>query len=122
MTREETKSCISTIEMLQRLAYNIHGVMDVIDADNCKKIIKALEQETVSKESYDHEYFLRKDFEIKIDKLQRQLKEQTMKEDKIRAELEKQEKWLLQAGCNTYNVDIAFSSIISTLAESEVEE
>ena len=45
MTREETKSCIGTIEMLQRLAYNIHGVMDVIDADNCKKIIKALEQE-----------------------------------------------------------------------------
>lgn len=36
--------------------------------------IKALEQETVSKESYDHEYFLRKEFEIKIDKLQRQLK------------------------------------------------
>lgn len=45
MTREEAKSCIGTIEMLQRLAYNIHGVMDVIDADNCKKIIKALEQE-----------------------------------------------------------------------------
>ena len=33
--------------MLQRLAYNIHGVMDVIDADNCNKIIKALEQEPV---------------------------------------------------------------------------
>lgn len=45
MTREEAKSCIGTIEMLQRLAFNIHGVMDVIDADNCKKIIKALEQE-----------------------------------------------------------------------------
>lgn len=45
MTREEAKSCKGTIEMLQRLAYNIHGVMDVIDADNCKKIIKALEQE-----------------------------------------------------------------------------
>lgn len=44
MTREEVKSCIGTIEMLQRLAYNIHGVMDVIDVDNCKKIIKALEQ------------------------------------------------------------------------------
>lgn len=44
MTREEAKSCIGTIEMLQRLAYNIHGVMDVIDAENCKKIIKALEQ------------------------------------------------------------------------------
>lgn len=45
MIREEAKSCICTIKMLQRLAYNIHGVMDVIDADNCKKIIKALEQE-----------------------------------------------------------------------------
>lgn len=47
MTRKEAKSCISTIEMLQRLAYNIHGVMDVIDANNCNKIIKALEQEPV---------------------------------------------------------------------------
>ena len=45
MTREEAKSCIGTIEMLQRLAYNIHGVMDVVDADNCKNIIKALEKE-----------------------------------------------------------------------------
>ena len=45
MTREEVKSCIGTIEMLQRLAYNIHGVMDVVDADNCKNIIKALEKE-----------------------------------------------------------------------------
>jgi hypothetical protein len=35
--------------------------------------IKALEQETVSRESYEHEYFLRKEFEVKIDKLQRQL-------------------------------------------------
>ena len=46
MTLDEAKSCICTIKMLQRLAYNIHGVMDVIDADNCKKIIKALEQES----------------------------------------------------------------------------
>lgn len=37
--------------MLQRLAYNIHGVMDVIDADNCKKIIKALEQELYKEEN-----------------------------------------------------------------------
>lgn len=41
--------------------------------------------------------------------------------DKIRAEIEKQEKWLLQAGYNAYNVDIAFSLIKSVLAESEVE-
>lgn len=45
MTRKEAKSCIGTIELLQRLAYNIHGVMDVIDAGNCKKIIEALKKE-----------------------------------------------------------------------------
>lgn len=40
---------------------------------------------------------------------------------KIRAEIEKQEKWLLQAGYNTYNVDIAFNSIKLALAKSEVD-
>ena len=39
--------------------------------------------------------------------------------DKIRAEIERQEKWLMDAGYNAYNVDIAFSSIKSALAESE---
>lgn len=38
---------------------------------------------------------------------------------KIRAEIERQEKWLLQAGCNTYNVDIAFDAIKSIVAEGE---
>lgn len=47
MTRKEAKSCIGTIELLQRLAYNIHGVMDVIDAGNCKKIIEALKKEPI---------------------------------------------------------------------------
>lgn len=42
--------------------------------------------------------------------------------DKIRAEIEKQEKWLLQAGYNAYNVDIAFNSVKSVLAENEVED
>ena len=44
-------------------------------------VIKALEQETVSKEVYDHEYFLRKEFEMKIARL-----EQTFA--KIRAEID----------------------------------
>ena len=39
--------------------------------------------------------------------------------DKIRAEIEKQEKWLLQAGYTTYNVDIAFDAIKAVVAESE---
>ena len=42
--------------------------------------------------------------------------------DKIRAEIERQEKWLLQAGCNTYNVDIALDAIKSVVAESEDAE
>ena len=42
--------------------------------------------------------------------------------DKIRAEIETQDRWLAQAGYNAYNVDIAFKAIKLTLAESEVEE
>ena len=39
--------------------------------------------------------------------------------DKIRTEIEKQEKWLLQAGYTVYNVDIAFDAIKAVIAESE---
>ena len=39
--------------------------------------------------------------------------------DKIRAEINRQEKWLLQAGYTAYNVDIAFDAIKAVLAESE---
>ena len=42
MTDKERKSCIRTIELLRRLAFNVHGVMDVIDAHNCDKIIEML--------------------------------------------------------------------------------
>ena len=39
--------------------------------------------------------------------------------DKIKAEIDRQEKWLMDAGYTAYNVDIAFSSIRSAAAESE---
>lgn len=40
--------------------------------------------------------------------------------DKIRTEIDRQEKWLLHAGCTAYNVDIAFDAIKSAVvAESE---
>ena len=39
--------------------------------------------------------------------------------NKIRAEIEKQEKWLLKAGYTAYNVDIAFDAIKAVIAESE---
>lgn len=42
MNDKERKSCIRTIEILRGLAFNVHGVMDVIDAQNCDKIIETL--------------------------------------------------------------------------------
>ena len=44
MTAKEQKSCIQTIELFRRLAYNVHGLVDVLDAENCDKILKMLEQ------------------------------------------------------------------------------
>lgn len=42
--------------------------------------------------------------------------------DKVKTEIEKQDKWLAQAGYNAYNVDIAFNSIKRVIAESEEKE
>ena len=39
--------------------------------------------------------------------------------DKIRAEIDRQQKWLLQAGYTAYNVDIALDAIKAVVAESE---
>lgn len=46
MTQKEAASCINTIELLRRLAYNVHGLMDVIDAKNCEKIISLLKEQS----------------------------------------------------------------------------
>ena len=42
--------------------------------------------------------------------------------EQIKAEINRQEKWLLQAGYTAYNVDIAFDTIKAVLAESEYKE
>jgi tRNA A37 threonylcarbamoyltransferase TsaD len=42
---------------------------------------------------------------------------QNKKLAKIRAEIDRQEKWLMDAGYTAYNVDIAFSAIKSAVAE-----
>ena len=39
--------------------------------------------------------------------------------DKIRAEIEEQEKWLMGAGYSAYNVNIALNAIKLAVAESE---
>lgn len=41
---------------------------------------------------------------------------------KIRVEIDRQEKWLMDAGYTAYNVDIAFSAIKSAVAEGSGEE
>ena len=43
------------------------------------------------------------------------------KHDKIRSEIERQEKWLLRAGCTAYNVDIALDAIKSAVGRSDVD-
>ena len=42
--------------------------------------------------------------------------------DKIRAEIDKQEKWLLQAGYTAYNVDIALDAIKAAVVERDSKE
>lgn len=96
MSDNDTKmtESMSKEEMIDTLKGLVFGTFDRTTAkerEALDMVIKASEQKTVSRESYEHEYFLRKEFEIKIDKLQRQLEEQTVKAesilDKIRAEI-----------------------------------
>lgn len=45
MNKQEIESAIMTVKMLQRLAFNVHGVMDVVDCKNIELIISALQQQ-----------------------------------------------------------------------------
>ena len=44
ITSEDAKSMICTLDMLKRLSFNIHGVIDVIDDRNIEKMRKILSQ------------------------------------------------------------------------------
>ena len=44
ITSEDAKSMICTLDMFKRLAFNIHGVIDVIDDRNIEKMRKILSQ------------------------------------------------------------------------------
>ena len=56
--------------------------------ESCDIAIKSLEQETVSREVYDHEYTLRKELETKAYKLQCQLEKAEHNLYKIKADIE----------------------------------
>ena len=108
MTREET------LDWLYRLKSEIYVYMPrpwLIPMGNALDMaIKALEQEPKQMVEIDLYSVIK----------QKYIEREVL--DKIRAEIETQEKWLLKAGYNSYNVDIAFSSIKSVLAESENKE
>ena len=53
------------------------------DIEALDMAIKALEQETVSRESYEHEYFLRKELESRVVILEKQIAEQEPKTEWI---------------------------------------
>lgn len=77
MTKEEV------IELLEKeKAYMLSHGGDALDS-----AIKALKQEAVSRESYDHEYFLRKELSLKVYKLDRLLEQADLALDNIKATL-----------------------------------
>ena len=56
-----------------------------------------------------------------IDRAFKALEEQTEVLDKIMREIEDQEKWLMQAGYNHYNVDIALDAIKAAVAKGRYD-
>lgn len=72
MTGEEKQKAIDALKISAPvMAQTPEEFNDYIQTIN--QIIDYLEQDTVSKESYDHEYFLRKELEVQIAKLERQV-------------------------------------------------
>lgn len=71
MTREEAKKTLKTL-----LYYPVGTVPKDKCVDALNMAIEALEQETVSRETYDHEFNLRKEFEMKVFELEKKIAEQ----------------------------------------------
>lgn len=74
MTREEAISVLHTIKPTPRRADG-KSMTHIVNTIALDLAIEALEQETVSRESYDHEFFLRKELEVKIARLENTIKE-----------------------------------------------
>lgn len=70
MTREEAISVLHKIKPTLRRA-DCKSLTHIVETIALDLAIEALEQETVSRESYDHEFFLRKELEVKIAKLEK---------------------------------------------------
>lgn len=94
----------------------------IVILENEKKCVnRASKNDYCNRDCYNCE-LVKTDTEIlnALDMAIRSLEQESIL-DKIRAEIDRQEKWLMHAGCNAYNVDIAFNAIRSVVKESEVE-
>lgn len=49
ITNRDAKSMICTLDMFMRLAFNIHGVIDVVDDRNIKKMKEILNKHLIRK-------------------------------------------------------------------------
>ena len=74
MTREKAISVLHKIKPTPRRADG-KSMTHIVNTIALDLAIEALEQETVSRESYDHEFFLRKELEVKIARLENTIKE-----------------------------------------------
>lgn len=72
MTREDVILCLKGIKNLGRDMFT-----EQKDFQECIDMaIKVLEQETVPREHYEHEFFLRKELDFKVARLEKQIAEQ----------------------------------------------
>lgn len=84
-----------------------------------KYIVEVTEKGIIPREEFLEERYIDKDLDD-LDFLTDEEKTVVVNDalDKIRTEINRQEKWLLQAGYTAYNVDIAFDAIKSVVTES----
>lgn len=102
-----TKDSLGYIEAKDSLGY-IEGWFHKEDAEAFDMAIKALEQEPFINKPCISKGVCNED------------KNKVL--DKISAEIEREEKWLMIAGYNAYNVYVAFNSIKRVLKEARDEE
>ena len=115
MTREKIEKLPVIVAMMlsESVTADVNEKLHEKITEVCNLAIKALEQETVSKESYDHEYFLRKEFEIKIYELEHDKNEVL---DKVRAEIiENSIEDYKYHGCGTDELIIETSEVLDII-------
>lgn len=122
---ERLNRCREILEITSHMDNQNRKAFDMAISD--MKRVEELENEVASvvsfisalNESLEHCHEKKLEYYSKCKELEKENKRLTDGIAKVKVEIERQEKWLLQASYNSYNIDIAFGSINSVLAESE---